>query len=81
MMILTLAMLMNVGCAQEKKTEAEAAAAPVVDADCTRGCDTGSGIPGAPDGSGGGSDGQGGYYSGATASLTNVTNLGQMFFN
>lgn len=79
-MILTLAMLMNVGCAQEKKTEAEALA-PVVDVDCTRGCDPGGGIPGAPGGSGGGSDGQGGYYSGATASLTKVTNLGQMFFN
>lgn len=77
--ILGLALLLNVGCAQEKPSEN--ASAPVLPPPCERGCDVGdSDIPGAPDGSGG-SDGQGGYYSGATASLTNVQNLGELFFN
>lgn len=80
-LILSLALLLNVGCAQEKTSEG--ASTPNVPQDCTRGCDTdddGDGIPGAPDGSGG-SDGQGGYYSGATAAMTNVQNLGELFFN
>lgn len=82
-LILSLALLLNVGCAQEKTPEGAPAPTPNVPQDCTRGCDTdddGDGVPGAPDGSGG-SDGQGGYYSGATAAMTNVQNLGELFFN
>lgn len=82
-LILSLALLLNVGCAQEKTPEGAPAPTPNVPQDCTRGCDGddgGDGVPGAPDGSGG-SDGQGGYYSGATAAMTNVQNLGELFFN
>lgn len=81
MTILGAAVLMlNVGCAAEKKSGTEPVAA-----DCARGvCDASTGVPPAPGGSGdtgSGSDGNGGYYSGATVALTNVQNLSTMFYN
>jgi hypothetical protein len=79
--ILGLALLMNVGCAQEKNSGNASAPPPVVQPPCERGCDAGgSNVPVAPGGSGG-SNGQGGYYSGATAAITNVQSLGELFFN
>ncbi len=80
MTILGVAMLMlNVGCAAEKKSGTESAGVVV---DCARTtCDSTSGVPTAPGGTGSGSDGSGGFYSGATVALSNVQNLSTMFYN
>ncbi len=69
--------MLNIGCAQEKKSEAPPEAVVL---DCARSssCAT-PGIPGAPGGSG--SNGNGGFTSGSTVALTNVTGLSQMFYN
>lgn len=80
MTILGAAVLMlNVGCAAEKKSGTDPVAA-----DCARGvCDASTGVPPAPGGSGdvpptpGGGEG----YAGATVALTNVQNLSTMFYN
>lgn len=69
-------LMLNIGCAQEKKSADSAAVVPTVD--CSR-TTCANGTPDAPGGSG--SDGAGGYYSGATVALTNVQNLSTMFFN
>ena len=73
-------LVLNVGCAEEKKSATDT---PALAVDCARtSCDTGTGgTPTAPGGTGSGSDGSGGYYSGSTASITSVQNLSSMFFN
>ncbi|CAN5634205.1 hypothetical protein BH10BDE1_BH10BDE1_10650 [soil metagenome] len=73
-------LMLNIGCASEKNAGVDPSGVAVTD--CSRTACTGVGTtPDAPGGSGSGSDGTGGYYSGSTAPLTNVSNLGTMFFN
>ncbi len=82
MMLLGTAVLMlNIGCAQEKNAATDPTAVNVVDCSRSTTCGGTGGSPAAPGGTGSGSDGEGGYYSGSTAPLTNVQNLGTMFYN
>jgi hypothetical protein len=71
-------LMLNIGCAQEKKSEVPVAE-PAVVLDCARSSACANGTPDAPGGSG--SNGAGGFYSGSTVALTNVVGLGQMFYN
>lgn len=74
-------LMLNIGCAQENKAGTETIVPPTA-TDCARTSCTGGGtLPDAPGGSNSGSDGNGGYYSGSTAPMTNVQNLSTLFFN
>lgn len=76
MAILGAAVLMfNIGCAQEKKSETS----EQVVLDCARSSTCAGQPPAAPGSTG--SDGSGGFTSGSTVALTNVTGLNQMFYN
>lgn len=84
MLVATVAVLMNVGCAQEKQVDPQAGSPQVLTPvatpveDCLRSACSGGGTPDAPEGSGG----DGSFYSGSTANLiVSSGSLQRLFFN